>query len=46
MNIKESVMSGLIPENLRILDAHAHLGDGEMCIRDRSFRDVLNYVRG
>lgn len=29
MNIKESVMSGVIPEDLRIVDAHAHLGEGE-----------------
>ena len=29
MNIKESVMAGIIPDNLRILDSHAHLGDGE-----------------
>lgn len=29
MNIKESVLAGKIPENLRILDAHAHLGEGE-----------------
>ena len=29
MTIKESVMNGVIPEGLRIVDAHAHLGDGE-----------------
>ena len=29
MTIKESVMSGIIPEDLRIVDSHAHLGDGE-----------------
>lgn len=29
MTIKESVMAGIIPENLRILDSHAHLGEGE-----------------
>jgi len=29
MNIKESVLRGVIPEKLRILDAHAHLGEGE-----------------
>lgn len=29
MNIKEQVLSGTIPAGLRILDAHAHLGDGE-----------------
>lgn len=29
MNIKESVLAGKIPENLRILDSHAHLGEGE-----------------
>ena len=29
MNIKEHVLSGSIPADLRILDRHAHLGDGE-----------------
>lgn len=29
MNIKESVLAGRIPANLRILDSHAHLGEGE-----------------
>jgi len=29
MNVKQSVLAGVIPENLRILDAHAHLGEGE-----------------
>lgn len=29
MNIKESVLRGTIPQKLRILDAHAHLGEGE-----------------
>ena len=29
MTIKESVLAGVIPEDLRILDSHAHLGDGE-----------------
>lgn len=29
MTIKESVMNGVIPAGLRIVDAHAHLGDGE-----------------
>ena len=29
MTIKESVMAGVIPEGLRILDSHAHLGEGE-----------------
>ena len=29
MTIKESVMNGVIPADLRIVDAHAHLGDGE-----------------
>ena len=29
MNIKDSVMAGNIPKNLRILDSHAHLGEGE-----------------
>lgn len=29
MNIKEQVLSGLIPADLKILDAHAHIGEGE-----------------
>ncbi len=29
MSIKESILNGVIPEGLRILDSHAHLGDGE-----------------
>ena len=29
MNIKQSVLSGVIPQGLRIFDAHAHVGDGE-----------------
>ncbi len=29
MNIKETVLAGRMPQGLRILDAHAHLGDGE-----------------
>lgn len=29
MTIKESVLAGRIPEDLRILDSHAHLGEGE-----------------
>jgi len=29
MNIKQTVLAGRIPQGLRILDAHAHLGDGE-----------------
>lgn len=29
MNIKQTVLSGQLPQGLRILDAHAHLGDGE-----------------
>lgn len=29
MSIKDSVSAGVIPENFRILDSHAHLGDGE-----------------
>lgn len=29
MNIKESVLAGNLPADLRIFDSHAHLGDGE-----------------
>ena len=29
MNIKQSVLSGVIPQGLRIFDAHAHVGEGE-----------------
>ena len=29
MNIKESVLQGKLPGDLRILDSHAHLGEGE-----------------
>lgn len=29
MNIKQSVLAGVIPEGLRIFDAHAHVGEGE-----------------
>ncbi len=29
MNIKEQVLNGCIPEELKILDAHAHVGEGE-----------------
>ena len=49
MNIKESVMSGLIPENLRILDAHAHLGDGEQTgayLRSLPVEESLRLSRG
>lgn len=31
MNIKESVLNGVIPAGLRILDSHAHLSEGEQC---------------
>lgn len=29
MTIRECVLNGTLPQDLRILDAHAHLGDGE-----------------
>jgi len=29
MNIKQSVLDGILPEGLRIFDAHAHVGEGE-----------------
>lgn len=31
MTYKEIALQGALPEGLRILDAHAHLGDGEQC---------------
>ena len=29
MNIKQSLLNGIIPEGLRVFDAHAHVGEGE-----------------
>ena len=29
MNVKQSLMNGVLPAGFRILDSHAHLGDGE-----------------
>jgi predicted TIM-barrel fold metal-dependent hydrolase len=29
MNLKQTVLSGVIPQELRIFDAHAHVGEGE-----------------